>query len=96
MYADKSREHPLIATRVETADPNLGASLHSLSLLERLLRCESQEAHEQVAAALWDSKSERDAIAQLGKIAAESVLDWEAAAAPSRDDREGRVEENRG
>ncbi|KAL3153927.1 hypothetical protein ABBQ32_013490 [Trebouxia sp. C0010 RCD-2024] len=96
VYASKSREHPLIATRVETADANLGETLESLSHLERLLRCESEEAHEQVAAALWDSTSEQDAAAQLEKIAADSILEWEAAAAPSRDDREGRIDENRG
>lgn len=96
VYASKSREHPLIATRVETADANLGESLESLSPLERLLRCESEAAHEQVAAALWDSSSEQDAGAQLEKIAADSLLEWEAAAAPSRDEREGRIDENRG
>ena len=96
MYADKSREHPLIATRVETADENLGETLEGLSLLERLLRCENEAAHEQVAAALWDSTSEQDAAAQLEKLAADSLLEWEAAAAPSRDEREGRIDENRG
>ena len=96
IYAEKSREHPLIATRVETADKNLGETLESLSLLERLLRCESESAHENVAAALWDSTSEQDAAAQLEKIAADSITEWEAAAAPSRDEREGRIDENRG
>ena len=96
MYAEKSREHPLIATRVETADENLGESLDSLSMLERLLRCESGAAHEHVAAALWDSDSEHDAAAQLEKFAAERLLEWEAASAPSRDEREGRIDENRG
>ncbi|KAL3140160.1 hypothetical protein ABBQ38_004437 [Trebouxia sp. C0009 RCD-2024] len=96
VYASKSREHPLIATRVETADANLGETLETLSHLERLLRCESEAAHEQVAAALWDSTSEQDAAAQLEKIAADSLLEWEAAAAPSRDERDGRIDENRG
>lgn len=96
VYAEKSREHPLIATRVETADKNLGETLEGLSLLERLLRCESEAAHEHVAAALWDSTSEQDAVAQLEKIAADNILEWEAAAAPSRDEREGRIDENRG
>ncbi len=96
IYATKSLEQPLISTRVETADDNLGESLESLSLLERLLRCGSEEAHEHVAAALWDSESEQQAAGQLEKLAAEHLSEWEAAAVPSRDDRDGRVDENRG
>ena len=86
----------MISTRVETADENLGESLDSLSILERLLRCGSDDAHQHVAAALWDADSEQHAISELEKLAAEHILEWEAVSAPSRDDRDGRIDENRG
>ncbi|DBA99467.1 hypothetical protein WJX82_010728 [Trebouxia sp. C0006] len=95
-YATRSLQQPLISTRVETADENLGESLDSLSYLERLLRCESEAAHEHLAAALWDSDNEQHAVSQLEKLAGEHVPEWEASAAPSRDEREGRIDENRG
>lgn len=96
IYASKSLQQPLISTRVETADENLGESLDSLSILERLLRCGNDDAHQHVAAALWDADSEQHAISELEKLAAEHILEWEAASAPSRDDRDGRIDENRG
>lgn len=89
-------EQPLISTRVDTADENLGESLESVSYLERLLRCESEEAHGHVAAALWDSDNEQHAISVLEKLADEHLSEWEAGAAPSRDEREGKIDENRG
>ena len=96
IYATRSLEQPLISTRVDTADENLGESLESVSYLERLLRCGSEEAHEHVAAALWESDNEQHAISALEKLADEHLAEWEAGAAPSRDEREGRIDENRG
>ena len=95
-YATRSLQQPLISTRVETADENLGESLDSLSYLERMLRCESEAAHEHLAAALWDSDNEQHAVSELEKLAGEHLSEWEASAAPSRDEREGRIDENRG
>ena len=86
----------MISTRVDTADENLGESLDTLVPLERLLRCESDEAHEHLAATLWDCESEQSAVAQLEKLAADHLHGWEAMAKPSRDDRDGRIVENRG
>lgn len=45
---------PLLSMRQDTADQQLGETLDSLSLLERLLRCENNSAHERIAAILWD------------------------------------------
>ena len=96
IYASKSLEQPLISTRVGTVDENLSESLDSLSQLERLLRCENNEAHEHVASAIWESESENAAVDALNSVAAEHLQTWEANSAPSKEEREGRIDENRG
>lgn len=89
-------QHPLIATRVEgIADENLGETLESLSPLEKLLRCESEEAHEYTAAALWDAISEKEAVEKLTQIAAEHLPGWEELLRSSNE-CSGRIDENRG
>ena len=54
VYRDKSREAPLLSMRQDLAAEELGETVESLGLLERLLRCESSVAHEQIASLLWD------------------------------------------
>ena len=63
--------------RTELAMPELGESLESLPLLERLLRCENREAHKEIARALWDSHSDSQAATYLKLLAAEKLLIWE-------------------
>ncbi|GFR51807.1 hypothetical protein Agub_g14266, partial [Astrephomene gubernaculifera] len=46
VYGDLSRQHPLILTRMDPADPRVGEELGSLPWAERLLRCTHPEAHE--------------------------------------------------
>ena len=96
IYASKSLEQPLISTRVGTVDENLDESLDSLSPLERLLRCENNDAHEHVASAIWESASEHAAVDALNRVAAEHLQTWEANSAPSKEEREGQIDENRG
>ena len=96
VYANQSLQHPLIATRVESkADENLGETLEGLSPLEKLLRCESEEAHEYTAAALWDATSEAEAIDNLIRVAAEHLPGWEELL-QSSNECDGRIDENRG
>ena len=76
-FGAASLERPLIGRRDGMAE--LGERLDSLPLLERLLRCEAPEAHAAVAAALWDSASDGEAIAALEALADASVAAWEAA-----------------
>ena len=96
VYAAQSIQHPLIATRVEgIADENLGETLEGLSPLEKLLRCESEEAHEYTAAALWDSVSEKEAMDNLNRVAVEHLPGWEALILSSNE-CDGRIDENRG
>ena len=95
IYAEQSLQHPLIATRVDVADEKLGEHLEDMSLLERLLRCERDEAHEHVAATLWDAASEQEAVQKLGQLAAEHLLSWEAVS-DSNSECDGKIDENRG
>ena len=43
-----------MSIRQDIFDPALGETLDGLPPLERLLRCESVEAHQEIAAALFD------------------------------------------
>ena len=79
-FGAASLERPLIGRRDSVAMAELGERLDSLPLLERLLRCESPDAHAAVSAALWDSASDAEAFVQLEGLADESVIAWEAAA----------------
>lgn len=40
-------------------------------------RCESEAAHAEIAAALWDSASDSDAISALRRLAADKLAGWE-------------------
>lgn len=57
-------EHPLIQTRTDDTG-------EELSLLEAVLRDPRPEMHERIAAALWDSDSDEDAVARLHDLGTE-------------------------
>jgi hypothetical protein len=89
VYEPKSRERALIMTRTDAPyDALLGeTSLDALDPIERLLRNESPDAHGAIAAALWDSPSDAECMAALGRLAEFDGPRWEA---------EKRAEEERG
>ena len=78
-YGPLSLERPLIGQRTDIAVAELGEELDSLPVLERLLRCESPDAHEEIAAVLWDSSSDDEAAAALAALGDANVQGWEAA-----------------
>lgn len=86
-FGAASLERPLIGQRADVAMAELGEELDSLPLLERLLRCESSDAHAAVSSALWNSASDAEAVGELESLADASVVAWEAAA------REGSARE---
>ncbi|KAL6755221.1 dihydrouridine synthase-domain-containing protein [Haematococcus lacustris] len=79
VYGAASLEQPLLTTRTDTVDARLGETLDSLDPLERLLRCESEVCHQEVAAALWDAGSDAEAVQRLRGLAATQLLSWEEA-----------------
>ena len=84
-YGVMASEHPLLQTRlgiVAAAEEKLGADLPKI---ERLLRCESEEAHLRLSEALWDSDGSLDKAMELFEsIAHDGSLErWEAEAAAS-------------
>jgi hypothetical protein len=48
-----------------------------LPLVERLLRCEAEAAHARIAAVLWDSSSDAEAMQQLAQLAQQELAGWE-------------------
>lgn len=89
LFAAASEEHPLIATRQDVVDKTRQEDLDNIGILERLLRCTHDEAHQQMANILWDSSSDAEAVQQLEILAEREVLSWEASiAAGARDDRD--------
>lgn len=55
----------------------IGETLESLSDLERLLRCTSEEAHNRISDVLWDAESDHFALVGLQKLANENLKEWE-------------------
>ena len=53
VYGEQSKTEPLLGVRRGIASPELGETLDSLPLLERLLRCQHEPAHEAISACLW-------------------------------------------
>uniref|UniRef100_A0A7R9VK75 tRNA-dihydrouridine(47) synthase [NAD(P)(+)] n=2 Tax=Chlamydomonas euryale TaxID=1486919 RepID=A0A7R9VK75_9CHLO len=79
VYGAQSLEHPLISTRNDLYDPLLGeASVNDLNPVERLLRNENPSAHEAIAAVLWDSRNDAEALSALEKMQREEGEVWEA------------------
>ncbi|KAI8466352.1 MAG: dihydrouridine synthase-domain-containing protein [Monoraphidium minutum] len=83
-YSEASRQHPLIATRIDLADPLVGETEEGLPLLERLLRSDHEAAHLAIADAIWDATSDADAAAALERLAAAELGGWEAEARAGR------------
>lgn len=78
VYAEQSRQHPLIATRPEgVADPRVGESEDTLPIVERLLRCENEAAHQRIADVLWDAASDAEAMQQLEQLGRQELSGWE-------------------
>ena len=72
-----SGDPPLMSRRDDLFDPRLGETLALLSPLERLLRCPDPESHAAIAAALWRSESDGDAVRRLENVARDSLEAWE-------------------
>lgn len=97
IFSSMSKERPLISTRWDSvAVPEVGESLKELPLIERLLRCDFDKAHEEMAHVLWESCSDSDAFIGLERLANEHVLVWEEEAKQQGDGREGEGREPEG
>ncbi len=77
VFEAKSQQHPLIATRVGIAEPEIGEDLDSLPLLERLLRCPCEDAYEPMAEVLWESSTDAEAVQALERLADQNLTTWE-------------------
>ena len=89
IFGTLSLQQPLISTRWEgVASAELGETLESLPILERLLRCENPSAHQEMAAVLWDATSDAEAVMHLERLAAEKVVLWEEEESHPTDDRD--------
>ena len=77
VFEAKSQQHPLIATRVGTVEPEIGEDLDSLPLLERLLRCPCEDAYEPMAEVLWESSTDAEAVQALERLADQNLTTWE-------------------
>lgn len=75
-FGATSAELPLLGRRWSLAVE--GEKLEELSPLERLLRCEHEDAHVAMANALWRSPSHEDAAAALEELAGSQLEGWEA------------------
>jgi len=62
-WAERSREYPLIQTRLEQET--------DLPPLEAVLRDPREEVHQRLAAALWDSEDDDDVVQRVAEVAAE-------------------------
>jgi tRNA-dihydrouridine synthase 3 len=92
-YESLSSIQPLISTRWDTvACQEIGETVEELPWLERLLRCESTEAHESMAHILWDSHSDEEAIEKLTCDAEAHVVQWEELAKQGDEPDEKAVE----
>jgi hypothetical protein len=88
-YGAMAAEHPLLQTRLGIVSAVQETATEDLPRLERLLRCESAEAHERMSKALWEAEgSVESAVAALEAIAGNGSLErWEAEAAEGGGDR---------
>lgn len=86
-FGEATRQQPLMGRRNDLAVAELGETLESLPVLERLLRCESTSAHKEIAHTLWDSHSDSQAITYLKFLAADKLLEWEDTAVAKEDSR---------
>lgn len=61
----------------QTSFAQVGEAEDTLPLVERLLRCENEAAHAQIAELLWDSSSDVEAMQQLDRLAQQELQLWE-------------------
>lgn len=54
LYGATSLDRPLLGRRWGVADGDMGESIADLTPLERLLRCQHDDAHEALASVFWD------------------------------------------
>ena len=59
------------------AEPEIGEDLDSLPLLERLLRCNCEDAFEPMAEILWESPDDAEAVQALERLADHNLTTWE-------------------
>ena len=98
-YGAMASEHPLLQTRLGIVAAAEQASGADLPRMERLLRCESEEAHVRLSEALWDADGSLDKALELFETIANdgSLERWEAeAAASDRDNGMGGGDAIRG
>ena len=57
VYGQQAQREPLLGVRRDLHSPELGETPGSLPLLERLLRCQHEPAHEAISACLWDRRA---------------------------------------
>ena len=86
-FGEATRQQPLMGRRNDLAVAELGETLESLPVLERLLRCENTGAHKEIAHTLWDSHSDSQAITYLKLLAADKLLEWEVTTVAKEDGR---------
>ncbi|CAG9466320.1 unnamed protein product [Pedinophyceae sp. YPF-701] len=82
MFLEASREHPLINSRFDVAVAGLEGHPDGRDLppLERLLRCQYDDAHEALASILWDEGPDEGAVlAALQRAADTDLPGWDAA-----------------
>jgi len=81
-YGAMAVEHPLLQTRVGIVTAAEELDVADLRSLERLLRCENEDAHERICLALWHADgSVTAAVAALEEIAGDGSLErWDAEA----------------
>ncbi len=83
-------ERPLITVRWDSiACEALGETVDGLDPLERLLRCGSTNAHEEMADCLWEAPSDEIAMEQLVDLSKKSILEFEAHERDGSGDRDG-------
>ncbi|KAJ8607985.1 hypothetical protein CTAYLR_008223 [Chrysophaeum taylorii] len=96
-FGDMAKRRPLVQSSREVDDVliKLEGPLSSLDPLEQLLRCPIPEAHNLMAAALWDAGSSKDAVAALDRLATpDNLATWAAAktaASGTADELEGHT-----
>lgn len=80
VYGESSLERPLLSRRWDNiACEEAGERVEALSPLERLLRCEHEQAHDVLAAILWDANSDDEVVSSLMTVAKNDLLGWEEA-----------------
>lgn len=90
VYGAMAAEHPLLQTRLGIVAAAEETAAGDLPKLERLLRCELEEAHEAMSAALWDANGDLAvAVAALNTVADASLGRWEAEEAEARSNDRG-------